>query len=424
MDINNIILFNERYDIEDKLGRDSTANSFHHNMLTKFLEGGKIVAHQGFDGEYPGNSLPAFNSAFAFGSTKVECDVQITADKIIILSHDTVLSDYGLSSTNIIDTNYVNIASLVRTSGRNISRFTDLRVCTLDEYLRIGDYYNYNYVIDIGDTFNIDNINYLIEKCLPYYDRCLFISKNADLLNEIKKAGDTLTELYQTTNIDIDLLISESLENNFDFVGFPYPSASSEVVEKIHNAGLLTNAFTFSGTVSAATVNALGVDIITCASPSNMMDVNQEETISNTRVPRFSIMDGVTATTKAHADRMNGEGFVWMNNKSPYSFPLNYSTGANNRAVKWKRYWFNNGIAGHHLSFSATPGFRYSFYECRKNGSYIRESGWLDSSYSTPYYQPVSSECSFVIVLGSRSDNSVLDYEDLLTMDGDIFEVF
>jgi len=48
----------------------------------------RIIAHRGYAGRYPENTLPAIESALAEGVCNIELDLQLTADHIPILFHD------------------------------------------------------------------------------------------------------------------------------------------------------------------------------------------------------------------------------------------------------------------------------------------------------------------------------------------------
>ncbi len=52
----------------------------------------RIIAHRGASADAPENSLAAFRLAVAQGADGVECDLRLSADGVIILSHDDVLT--------------------------------------------------------------------------------------------------------------------------------------------------------------------------------------------------------------------------------------------------------------------------------------------------------------------------------------------
>ena len=50
-----------------------------------------IVAHRGYAGRYPENTLPAVEAALRAGVEYIEIDVQLTADHVPVLFHDIEL---------------------------------------------------------------------------------------------------------------------------------------------------------------------------------------------------------------------------------------------------------------------------------------------------------------------------------------------
>lgn len=51
----------------------------------------RLIAHRGYAGRYPENTLPAIESALAEGVRNIELDLQLTADRIPVLFHDNDL---------------------------------------------------------------------------------------------------------------------------------------------------------------------------------------------------------------------------------------------------------------------------------------------------------------------------------------------
>ena len=52
----------------------------------------KLVAHRGFAGKHPENTLEALEAAISLGVFKVELDVQLAGDTTPVMLHDTTLA--------------------------------------------------------------------------------------------------------------------------------------------------------------------------------------------------------------------------------------------------------------------------------------------------------------------------------------------
>lgn len=56
----------------------------------------QIVAHRGQGGDHPENTMGAFRSAVGLGANALECDVQLSRDHAVVLSHVGGLLQYPI----------------------------------------------------------------------------------------------------------------------------------------------------------------------------------------------------------------------------------------------------------------------------------------------------------------------------------------
>lgn len=70
----------------------------------------RLIAHRGYQHRYPENTLLALKQAVAGGVTRLEFDVQLTADHIPVLVHDTDLYRTCGIHKNILHLNYDQLA--------------------------------------------------------------------------------------------------------------------------------------------------------------------------------------------------------------------------------------------------------------------------------------------------------------------------
>ena len=54
-----------------------------------------VAAHRGHSAKYPENTMPAFKAAIALGVDRIETDVRITKDGVLVLIHDDLLATGG-----------------------------------------------------------------------------------------------------------------------------------------------------------------------------------------------------------------------------------------------------------------------------------------------------------------------------------------
>ncbi len=48
----------------------------------------KVIAHRGYSGRYPENTMLAYKKAVEAGCDEIELDVQMTKDGVLVMLHD------------------------------------------------------------------------------------------------------------------------------------------------------------------------------------------------------------------------------------------------------------------------------------------------------------------------------------------------
>jgi len=97
-----------------------------------------LIAHRGNAAEYPENSLPAIRSALDLGSTHVEFDVQLSADRQPVLLHDSNLKRTAGLDRNALEMTLQELADVrVNEAARFQGRFTDVGIPTLAQAVSV-----------------------------------------------------------------------------------------------------------------------------------------------------------------------------------------------------------------------------------------------------------------------------------------------
>ena len=71
----------------------------------------RVIGHRGASADAPENSLAAFRLAAAQGADGVECDLRLSADGVIVLSHDDVLTRSRGVAVKTGETTATNLAT-------------------------------------------------------------------------------------------------------------------------------------------------------------------------------------------------------------------------------------------------------------------------------------------------------------------------
>jgi glycerophosphoryl diester phosphodiesterase len=139
----------------------------------------KLVAHRGFAGHHPENTLEALRAAVALGVQMVELDVQLAGDTTPVMLHDTTLERTHGSDHNIFDleaSDLKGVESLEQVVSwlveeQEVTAFIELKNESIEHH---------------GLTLCVKRVAAL---CAPAIDRCVFISFNAAACGLAKAAG-------------------------------------------------------------------------------------------------------------------------------------------------------------------------------------------------------------------------------------------
>lgn len=82
----------------------------------------KIIAHRGDSAKHPENSFASFDAAIAAGADYVETDVRMTADGVLVCSHDADLKRIAGRDTKIADAASAELEAVALPGGGRILR--------------------------------------------------------------------------------------------------------------------------------------------------------------------------------------------------------------------------------------------------------------------------------------------------------------
>jgi len=142
-----------------------------------------LVAHRGYTREYPENSMEAIAAAAGAGACYVEFDIQLSADHVPVLLHDSALKRTTGHRGQVFDLPLAQLRELhADESGRLGGRFHGTRIPTLDELVeRLRDWPALNAVVEIKeeslDRFGLDMVmDTVMPRLGPCLERCTLIS--------------------------------------------------------------------------------------------------------------------------------------------------------------------------------------------------------------------------------------------------------
>ncbi len=155
-----------------------------------------LVAHRGDPSRYPENSLPGFRSALESGARFVETDIQFTADRIAVLSHDVSLTRVSGQNLLIPETPYSRLQSAsIHEPARFGERYAGLRMATLDEFvLLLRDWPQVHAFIEIKEQsyarFGEGMLRRVVEQLEPIKAQCTLISYVSEVCETAPAMGN------------------------------------------------------------------------------------------------------------------------------------------------------------------------------------------------------------------------------------------
>jgi len=157
------------------------------------LQTATLIAHRGYSGRYPENTLLAYQAAYACGCRWYECDIQLTADLVPIVHHDESL----LRMTGAdIDIRTIAAAELAEFSAYHPERFAEqfignrliglnklIQWLSLDQENRLFVEIKQHSIDSFGLDVCMEQVWQAIQPC---QNQCIIISFNDDIVELAK----------------------------------------------------------------------------------------------------------------------------------------------------------------------------------------------------------------------------------------------
>jgi|SRR5699024_9909019 len=158
-----------------------------------------IIAHRGYSGKYPENTILAFEKAYEYGADGIELDIQLTKDGKIVICHDEEIDRTSNGKGFIRD---YTLAELRKFEFRNnmydLEDETEdnIKIPTLDEFLNWLN--TTELMVNIEFKTSIIEYDGIVEKAIELVkereleDRVIFSSFNHNTIKEVKELDSSL----------------------------------------------------------------------------------------------------------------------------------------------------------------------------------------------------------------------------------------
>ncbi|MCR4657570.1 MAG: phosphatase PAP2 family protein, partial [Lachnospiraceae bacterium] len=242
----------------------------------------KIIAHRGYSGAAPENTLSAFARAVEAGPDMIETDVQMTKDGILVLFHDDDIGRITGCTGQISDYTYEELLNMDFGAWFDENQsFKGEKIPTLAEALeqiRKSDLSIYLELKDISGAAGLseeqkEKFPEMVAKEVDEHGmkgRIIYASFQYDYLKKFKALSKKNKTLLNTVEGDAGILLNEYPS---DYYGMGRDAVSGEAVEKLHEAGKTVYVWTVNTPEDMQSVTDLGVDGIVTNEPEMALNL-------------------------------------------------------------------------------------------------------------------------------------------------------
>ena len=223
----------------------------------------QMIAHRGLSGIELENTCPAFVAAGNRSYYGIETDVHVTADGKYVVIHDNTTKRVAAEEISIEGSTFDTLRAVPLCDAKGNGRI-DLRIPTLEEYLRICATYDKQCVLELKSPLTREEQEGMLEiirEIVPL-EKMTFISFHYDtlcILRELEPNADI--QFLGEFEITEDLVEKLSV-HRFDLDWY-YKRLTAENIAMVHSRGIKVNCWTVNDPVAAEDLVAWGVDQIT-----------------------------------------------------------------------------------------------------------------------------------------------------------------
>lgn len=226
-------------------------------------DGVKLIAHRGYSGEAPENTLAAARLAGENGFDACEFDIWPTKDRVWVVMHDETVDRMTDGSGTISEMTLEEVKKLKIDAGNGLETYPNETVPTLNEMLDVCAAAGILPVIEIknGDAENLRSLADQLEKS-GLTESCTVISFVRECLTGMRALCPTL---------DLRLLIGKVTSDGISFcenngingISCNYKKNLPSAYSRLRKSGLIMTAWTVNDTENAENLVRQGFEYIT-----------------------------------------------------------------------------------------------------------------------------------------------------------------
>lgn len=220
-----------------------------------------LIAHRGARNQEPENTIPSFELAAREGYKAIECDVRETKDGALVISHDASLLRMCGVDRLISGLTLKQIRRYRIISGNGAEKYQNLKIPTLEEYLKVCNQYKCIPVIEVKSPMSKKGIKKLYRTISGSVKPPVVISFSTKILVSLRKYDPHLS-LQKVSKTWSQSLLDTCKRYKFA-LSLEDTAFSAQNVKKAHNAGLKIGVWLAENKSQILKFRSMGADYIT-----------------------------------------------------------------------------------------------------------------------------------------------------------------
>ena len=234
-----------------------------------------VVAHRGFSGQKPENTLAAYRAAVEVGANGAECDIRRATDGVIYIMHDGNFKRTAGHDIPAGTIPYTEIAQFDAGEGEKIP--------TLEEYLALLKGTKTRPVVEIKeDGFEAQVVETI--RAFELEREAVVIDFSAARVKKIREIAPEICAAWlcafrdDTPEDEIAATIINTLKDcKTNVVDMCFNRTTPTLVEKLHNAGITVWCWTVDNPDDIKRLYEMGVESVTTNYPDRALEILKKE---------------------------------------------------------------------------------------------------------------------------------------------------
>ena len=236
----------------------------------------KVIAHRGFSGIAPENTLASARAAIDVGADGSEFDIRCSSDGHIILLHDYTVDRTTDGKGKGSELTFATLRKLDAGSWKD-KKYAGEQIPTLDEAIAVFKDTGCKPVIEIKEEGISQRVIDAVRRA-GMFDQTIIIAGSGKVVREIRKLAPELPcylvwrkVLEGTPHEQAQEILRVAAKHNTSMVDLDYGMLSPEVVKELKRGGLTVWCWTVDSPVAIEALMRWGVDGITTNYPNEVI---------------------------------------------------------------------------------------------------------------------------------------------------------